>query len=226
MPSIEQIRAARALLDWSQSDLAEKSGLSQTGIARLENGTHSPGSATLEKIEAAFDKADIEFLDISGVRKRSGQIKIYRGKDDFRRFMDDVYITARDIGGDICLFNARPQNWLTLLGKQWCVMHANRMAKIKENYNFRTIARYKDQHLIGQAFMEYRWIPENMFNERAFYCYGDKLAFLDFKNDNIDIWVLKHKEFAEGFRTLFQISWDNVASEATISPDSDIRRFS
>ena len=50
MPTIEQIRAARALLDWSQSDLADKAGLSQTGIARIENGTNQPNSSTLEKI--------------------------------------------------------------------------------------------------------------------------------------------------------------------------------
>ena len=54
MPTIEQIRAARALLGWSQSDLADRADLSQTGIARIENGTNKPNSKTLEKIKAAL----------------------------------------------------------------------------------------------------------------------------------------------------------------------------
>lgn len=225
MPTIEQIRSARAYLGWSQKDLADRAGLSQTGLARIENGAHQPNSQTLAKILKTFDEADIEFLGETGLRKRSGEIKVLRGRDDFKKFMDDVYITARDIGGDICLFNARPGNWLDLMGRDWCQRHAERMIEIQDNYNFRTIAKQSDDLLIGQSFITYRWIPENMFNERAFYCYGDKLAFLDFKDDDIEIWVLHHREFTDGFRTLFQISWDNVATEAPINPDKDIRKI-
>ena len=95
MPTIEQIRAARALLDWSQSDLADHAGLSQTGIARIENGTNQPNSSTLNKIKAAFENADIEFLGPSGLRKKTGEIKTYRGMEGFRTFMNDVYETIK-----------------------------------------------------------------------------------------------------------------------------------
>ena len=89
MPTIEQIRAARALLGWNQHDLANKAGLSQTGIARIENGTNQPNSKTIEKISTAFDDADIEFLGDAGLRKKSGEIKIFEGVDGFRQFMND-----------------------------------------------------------------------------------------------------------------------------------------
>ncbi|MCB9987779.1 MAG: helix-turn-helix transcriptional regulator [Rhodospirillales bacterium] len=225
MPTIAQIRAARALLGWSQTDLADHAGLSQTGIARLENGTNSPNAATMEKINAAFDRADIEFLGDTGLRQRTGEVKTYRGQDGFRDFMDDVYETARDEGGEICLFNARPENWLNLLGQEWCLMHAERMVDIKDRYNFRTIAKQSDDALIGQRFIEYRWIPEGMFDERSFYCYGNKLAFLDFRENDIEIWVLDHQKFSEGFKTLFQISWDSVTTKAKIDPKKDIRNI-
>ena len=50
MPTLDQIRAARALLNWSQSDLAERAGLSQTGIARIESGVNQPNVQTMENI--------------------------------------------------------------------------------------------------------------------------------------------------------------------------------
>ena len=61
-----QIRAARALLDWSQQQLANKAIVSLDAFARLEND--DPRASTLSAIETAFAKAGIEFLprDIKG----------------------------------------------------------------------------------------------------------------------------------------------------------------
>src|SRR5262245_33186697 len=105
MPTIEQIRAARALLDWSQSDLAHHAGLSQTGIARIENGANQPNSQTLHKIQTAFENADIEFLGDSGLRKRTGEIKVLKGKTGFAQFRQEVLEEARKGNTDICVSN-------------------------------------------------------------------------------------------------------------------------
>lgn len=42
-----QIRAARALLDWSQGELAERSGVSKQSVTRIENGTMDPRFSTM-----------------------------------------------------------------------------------------------------------------------------------------------------------------------------------
>jgi predicted transcriptional regulator len=72
--SIRQVKAARALLDWSQEDLAGHSGVSPPTIGRLEaEGGELGGRAdTGEKIRRALEKAGIEFLngDTPGVRLR------------------------------------------------------------------------------------------------------------------------------------------------------------
>ena len=59
-----QIRAARALLDWSRSDLAAESGLSFSSMMRLESadGVPSANIKTLEAIKKAFEKQGIEFI--------------------------------------------------------------------------------------------------------------------------------------------------------------------
>ena len=63
--SIPQIKAARALLGWSQDDLAAKSGVSQPTIKRLEaKGGQLGGRAeTGDKIRRALEKAGIEFTN-------------------------------------------------------------------------------------------------------------------------------------------------------------------
>ena len=211
MPTIEQIRAARALLDWSQSDLADHAGLSQTGIARIENGTNQPNTTTLNKIRNAFENAEIEFLGSSGVRRNTGEIKIYRGADGFKRFMDDLYEVAKTEGGQICLHNARPANWIKWLGEDWFSMHSKRMAAISDKIDFRITAEEGTKDFISNSFAEYRLFPAELFNDQSFYTYGKKLAFVSFSKDDVTVSVLNNKSFSDGFRILFNIAWDNVA---------------
>ena len=66
-----QCRAARALLDWSQVDLVEHSGVTQKTITDFERGvTRRPYRRTIEAIVATFEAAGIEFIR-GGVRVRT-----------------------------------------------------------------------------------------------------------------------------------------------------------
>ena len=211
MLTIEQIRAARALLGWSQSDLAERADLSQTGIARIENGTNRPNSKTLQKIHEAFDQEDIEFLGVSGLRKKTGDVKLYKDSRGFRDFTDDVYQVTAKTGGEICLHNARPQNWYKWLGEEWYENHAQRMSALENDFEVRITAEYGNPLFIASDFAEYRWIPEDLFTEQSFYAYGNKLALMHFEEDSVKIHVLDNMQFAKGFRALFNIAWEHVA---------------
>ena len=64
LKTAEQLRAARALLDLKQSDVAEMSGVSKQSVARLENETGPLGiqMATLDKLQTAFRKAGVRFI--------------------------------------------------------------------------------------------------------------------------------------------------------------------
>ncbi len=67
--SIRQIKAARALLGWSQADLAQMSKVSEPTIARLEasDGELGGREVTARKIQEAFEAAGILFLDSDGL---------------------------------------------------------------------------------------------------------------------------------------------------------------
>jgi transcriptional regulator with XRE-family HTH domain len=65
--TIEQLRAARGLLGWSQSELAARAGLSLPTVKRLEAGfgPHVSNEARA-KLQRAIEAAGIEFIDENG----------------------------------------------------------------------------------------------------------------------------------------------------------------
>ena len=59
----EQSRAARALLDITQRDLAAQSGVSLRTIANFEAGERQPILAISSAIQRALERAGVTFLD-------------------------------------------------------------------------------------------------------------------------------------------------------------------
>ena len=80
LKTAEQLRAARAILRITQSDLAEMSGVSAPTIKRLEamDGQLGIQMGTLQKLQDALEDAGIEFIPENGggsgvrLRERSG----------------------------------------------------------------------------------------------------------------------------------------------------------
>ena len=77
MITARQIRAARALLDMSQPELAQKAGVGVATIRRIEAALDEVvGNArTLQRIETALQEAGVQFIDNGeglgeGVRRR------------------------------------------------------------------------------------------------------------------------------------------------------------
>lgn len=79
--SIRQIKAARALLGWSQDDLANQSGVSVPTVKRLEAADGDVGgrAETGDALVAALEKAGVEFIPENGggagVRLRKRAVK-------------------------------------------------------------------------------------------------------------------------------------------------------
>jgi transcriptional regulator with XRE-family HTH domain len=57
-----QCRAARALIDWSQQQLADASGVGIVTIRQFEAGAVAPRNATTEAMMNALEKVGVEFL--------------------------------------------------------------------------------------------------------------------------------------------------------------------
>lgn len=75
-----QIRAARALIGWKQSDLASASGISEISIKNIERGATDPRSSTLGAIQASFEKAGVVFLDPGDTRDGGAGVRLKKAK--------------------------------------------------------------------------------------------------------------------------------------------------
>ena len=70
MITANQLRSARALLNWTQQDLAKRSGVSEDSIREIESGKTEPRKNTLRALIRAIDDAGVNFImgDSPGVK--------------------------------------------------------------------------------------------------------------------------------------------------------------
>jgi transcriptional regulator with XRE-family HTH domain len=64
--SSAQCRAARALIAWSQDQLAAASKVAKATIANFEAGKREPYARTLADLRTALEAAGVVFLDENG----------------------------------------------------------------------------------------------------------------------------------------------------------------
>ena len=71
----ELCRAARGLLDWTGDDLAREARVALNTVRKIETGKTVPMPNNLSAIQAAFERAGIEFIPENGggagVRRRA-----------------------------------------------------------------------------------------------------------------------------------------------------------
>jgi transcriptional regulator with XRE-family HTH domain len=78
-----QIRAARALLNWSQERLAEEAGVGVTSIRDIESQRRPTDTGVMRQLHQAFENAGVKFISGAaeggpGVRFVAGQAHLIR----------------------------------------------------------------------------------------------------------------------------------------------------
>jgi transcriptional regulator with XRE-family HTH domain len=64
--NIAQVRAARALLGWTQVDLAAAAEIALPTVKRYETGTRTPIPVIMAAIRRALEDAGVEFIPAKG----------------------------------------------------------------------------------------------------------------------------------------------------------------
>lgn len=93
--SAAQIKAARAILDWSQDELARSAMLSLSTVRSCEAG-FVPRRSSIQQIRRTMEKAGIEFLRDDGVKRRHQGVTLYEGHDCAQLFCEDVLRVASE----------------------------------------------------------------------------------------------------------------------------------
>ncbi|WP_428408458.1 helix-turn-helix domain-containing protein [Hyphococcus sp.] len=62
----EQCRAARALLDWTQRELAARANLTDVTIREFERGKSRLKDSTAQLVRLVFENAGVTFIEANG----------------------------------------------------------------------------------------------------------------------------------------------------------------
>lgn len=207
--SPDQIRAARALKNWSQTELAERTGLAVPTIANIEMGKQSPGKNTLEKIVSAFDHAGIDFIEGEGVKKRTSSVTAYSGVEGFQNFMQDVDATAQKYkNSEFLISSINETDFVKWEGGKLLDTHTR--AILDNNVRYRIIIAEGDTYMPAEEYAEYKWAPKEQFYSVPMYIYGDKVGIIGTEKDDVNVFVIEHPYIADLCRRQFNEMWDRT----------------
>ncbi|PJB71026.1 MAG: hypothetical protein CO093_06190 [Alphaproteobacteria bacterium CG_4_9_14_3_um_filter_47_13] len=208
MISREQIKAARAMLDWSQKTLTERCGtVSEATIKLIETGKINSTPETLGAIQKTLEDAGIEFLPQQGLRFRDDLLTVIekdtKGDNAYLKLLDDIFYTMKGTYGEV--LNSFIDN--SLSSQQ--VIDREMMLR-KEGIVFRNLVRHDDTYLL-YPLDEYRFLPKGLYLNNPITVYGEKVAFNVqnslHKNTDDAIIIIKNSYIAEIKRREFEIIW-------------------
>ncbi len=205
MISAAQLRAARGLLDWTRSELAKASGVSAETIKNIEHGIYAPQETTVNAIAKALAQHNVEFTDDDGVRKRSYQVKVLRGRSGYRQFLDHIYSVMKDKGGIIRQFNLSDGTNLPH-AEEYGKFHLDRMTKVK-NLDAKVLTHTGDTAFPAK-YCEYKWLSKENETLMPFYLYQDFIEMpIHLTQSNIELVIIHSPQLAEKFRDQFDVFW-------------------
>lgn len=218
-----QIRGARGILNWSQQDLAQRTGISATSIGSIENGQTTPRESTLSTIRKTLENGGIEFIGLDGVRLRTGDVRIFQGRTGFWDFYEDIYATIKEDPGEILVSNADERLFQKWIDPENFAKHVSRMRTTK-GVSYKILVKEGDTHLLATPdYAEYRWTPKDMFSSSVpFYVYGKKLAILLFGAEPTVI-LIKYAAVAEAYRHQFMGIWKNSITPELTSTSEHVK---
>ncbi|PZQ46621.1 MAG: hypothetical protein DI551_04750 [Micavibrio aeruginosavorus] len=202
-----QIRAARALKNWSQTDLAGRTGLAVPTIANIELGKQMPGKNTIEKIIGAFSIGGIKFTP-NGVEFDQDDIVTIVGDDKFVDILFDATTILENKSAkerDFLVFNANEE----LTTPEEDVIYASMKAK---GISMKQIINEKAKALPRQ-YAQTCAIPSKYFDDKgAVFVYDDKVLLYTVADQLSDATthIITNHRMAEVFKKIFSYMWDNL----------------
>jgi len=205
MITIEQCRAARGLLDWTQQDLADASGMSKTAINNFEKGHSDIKAESLRAIRMAFESANIEFLGAQGLQKHAEHVELIKGTNALSDLMDDIYETMKNEGGEILIADIHEEKSAPEDIQQLRQM----IERLKpKNVKERILCREDDSNNWSE-YNSCRYISrDKTVSALPSYIYGSKVAIQLWKKSVVII--LDSREASKAERAHFEYLWSHA----------------
>ncbi|WHA05469.1 helix-turn-helix domain-containing protein [Candidatus Bandiella numerosa] len=210
MISSAQVRAARGLLNWTQSELADKCNLTKATIANIENDKHHLTSKTANKIHQAFRSAKVEFLINDGIRSKFDIVKTLDGREGVIYLLNDIYDSVKDVGGCVKISGIEKKSLIKIIDNEYLEMHENRMEKVN-NLSSKILSSDEAEDIEYKSYREYRQIPSEYFFPLPIYIYDRKVAFVML--DPLRVLLIENFHLFLVNSNQFDMIWDNIAKK-------------
>ncbi len=210
MITVEQIKAARALLNWNQEELAHASGISLPAVRNIERRSNKPRVETMEALENAIHHAGIDFIDEVGVKLRGNEFKvqIFEGKDSLYRLLGDIFDTLVSSKEELLVAGVSEEEHQKEGGDKFLKLIRKRS---EQGIPCKLLALEGDTNLIDpeSPMREYRWVSEEIFSLVPYYIYGDKYAIVLWGEPQ-RVMLIENRAIAETYRRQFYAIWDKA----------------
>ncbi len=203
MISVEQIKAARGLINITQADLAAKVGLSKHSMNNIERFQSNPREKTMRSIQRTLEQMGVVFTDGTGVKMVQDVFSVttFEGSESFFKLLNDVMETLPD-GGYMLISGIDEASKEIVTSKR-------AMAIFKKRLKMGIISRIliKEGYAVFTDPIEhYRWLDPKMFNQVPYYVYGNKYA-LRTLHPFERVVIIENKAIAESYRKVFYANW-------------------
>lgn len=205
-----QIGAAMHLLGLYSKDVCEAIGIANLTMTRVLKGEVK--ESTSNKVVKFLETKGVEFIEHQGVRLRPrALVTQYEGKEGFVDFMKDVLATVMQHGGEICISGVDERQF-ERFGGDYFTAHMVLMEELLKTKDFvcKILIKEGDDHRVASGYAEYRHISADSFVPVPFYVYGDKLAIIIYKGDDVVINVTECQLTADGHREQFNAIWNKL----------------
>lgn len=207
-----QIRAARALVDWSLKDLESACGVTGQSISNYEVGRSMLSAGNLEKVIKAFDGAGVEFT-ATGAQLKTTPVYYYEGEGWYLELLDDAYNTVIDTDNPEILIE-------NVDDRKSSAEVIQKMRKIRDSgIRLKMTALEGETHLLAPSAC-YRFIPKKFFKNWIVMIFGSKAVFSIEKEKRC--LVIEDADMAKAMRNRFGLLWE-ILPELKIESTADER---
>jgi len=204
MITIEQMRAARGLLNWTQRDLAEAAGLSVRALNMIELGQTIPRTETLRQLRTAFEAHQVSFSADHGVRLLKGRLDIekFSGPSAKEILIEDILKQTRWRPSDIYYAGPDEEEFTKIDRRLTDTFYREIHTRgIKE----KILMPQGNIHLISRPNC-YRWIEAEAIGQIAFSVYADTVVFLTGDRGEQLVFI-RNQMMADYFLKHFKAMW-------------------
>lgn len=206
MITVEQIKAARGLLEWTQDDLADVAIISRPALNNLERRQTKPHSETLKRIRKALEKAGVEFID-GGVRfvKHVLNVQVLEGESAIYRWAEDIFDTLVGTDGELLIAGVNEREFIEYGGNKF-LKYIDKLHD--HDIHSKLLLEHGDTYLI-EPVEYYRWVSSEIFAQVPYATYGDKYSIILWGPPQ-KIIIIENPDITESYRKQFEVHWKNA----------------